>query len=157
LLNEFSPECFKEISVLLIMANQRRPDKKNVSGYLHLRLKDAIKNSGFDDESGFVEYAIVGGLLKRKCLTEEEIQELMNEGALRATTVLSLRLDQAELEKFKSELEKQVQTELEKQFKSELEKQVQTEVEKQFRSELEKQFKPELEKQVQTEPEEQMA
>ena len=43
------------------------------------------------DETGFLEWSVVRGLLARKKLTKAELKTMAEEGRLRATTVLSLQ------------------------------------------------------------------
>lgn len=72
------------------MPNQRKATKKNVSGYIDSSLKDKIKNTGLD-ETGFVEWSIILGLLVLDRITKAEIKKLAEDGRLRSSTVLMLK------------------------------------------------------------------
>lgn len=71
------------------MANQRKATKKNVGGYIDSSLKDKIKSEGLD-ETGFLEWSVIRGLLVRGGITKTEIKKLAQEGRIRSSTILML-------------------------------------------------------------------
>lgn len=72
------------------MANQRNPDKANISAYVDKTLKSRMAATGVD-ESSLVERGVIRELLVWGAISAEEITELAKQGKLRAGTVLMLR------------------------------------------------------------------
>ena len=77
------------------MPNQRKAGKRSIGGYMDEEFKDLIKRVGKigRDESAFLEWAIIRGLLVRDCLTVERLRQMAKEGRLRESTVVALVKD----------------------------------------------------------------
>jgi hypothetical protein len=74
------------------MANQRKPGKRNVGGYMDRAIKTAIAATG-NDETTYVELSVVRGLLKDGKITKAKLAELVEQKRLKDTTIAALRKD----------------------------------------------------------------
>ncbi len=72
------------------MPGKRKTTKRHFGGFLDVSFGRMIRSAGMD-RTGFIEWAVIHGLLRTRVLTRKKLKTMARQGRLNARTVETLK------------------------------------------------------------------